>query len=202
MMSILYKLGQQHREINALFCELREVISMQQRGVSLSLFQLAAKRLIACMRAEHAVVYPRFAEVAELVDDLAKARRGHQTIEDSINLLRIGGLDRAAWNAEVVRLMDLLDQSVELEELSLFPIAGLALTTNQLMKIGVDFVAHLAHSGTVAGVSITYAPSPAAPRAIVPSDPTIELYELTEADEVIDLDLDETAYLFDRPRAE
>ncbi len=167
-MSIFDQLGKRQREISELFCDTRRALSTEQRGLAMVLFQLAANKLVACMRAEHAVVYPRFADVAGLLAEVAQARREHALIEDAINNLRIGGLNGDEWDAELDRLIRLYDQHADLEELSLFPIAGLAMTTRELLKIGVDFSTYLATSATVAGASITYAPAPVAaiPRVV------------------------------------
>jgi hypothetical protein len=209
-MSIFDQLGKQQREISELFCDTRRALSTDQRGLATVLFQLAANKLIACMRAEHAVVYPRFADVDGLVAEVAQARREHETIEDSINRLRIAGLHGDAWDAELDRLVRMFEQHTDLEELSLFPIAGLSLTTRELVKIGVDFAAYLARSTSVAGASITYAPAPVAaiPRimriALAPIDhtkQTIMPFDLVETSAVDEWELADTAYVFNRPEA-
>lgn len=208
-MSIFEQLGKQQREISELFCDTRRALSTEQRGLAVVLFQVAANKLIACMRAEHAVVYPRFADIDGLVAEVAQARREHGAIEDSINLLRVAGLHGDAWDAELDRLIRLFDQHSDLEELSMFPIAGLSLTTKQLMKIGVDFAAYLACSTSVAGASITYEPAPVAayPRivrvAAAPAElqkPAIKPFELVEASAVDEWDTEDTAYVFDAVR--
>ena len=170
--------------------------------------QVAANKLIACMRAEHAVVYPRFADVDGLLAEVAQARREHETIEDSINLLRIAGLHGDAWDAELDRLIRLFEQHSDLEELSMFPIAGLSMTTRELVKIGVDFATYLATSASVAGASITYQPAPVAkiPQiariAAAPIDhtkSTIKPFDFLEASAVDEWDTEDTAYELDRP---
>ena len=209
-MSIFDQLGKQQREISELFCDTRRATATEQRGLAVVLFQLAANKLIACMRAEHAVVYPRLADIEGLVAEVAQARREHETIEDSINLMRVAGLHGDAWDAELDRLIRLFEQHTDLEELSMFPIASLSLTTKQLVKIGADFAAYLAHSKSVAGASITYVPAPVVPiprilqiaaAAVDHSKPTIKPFELVEMSAVDEWEFEDTAYVLDRPEA-
>jgi hypothetical protein len=214
-MSIFEQLGKQQREIEELFCDIRRSLSSNQRSLARVTFQLAANKLIACMKAEHAVVYPRFADIDGLVTEVAQARREHDVIEQSINRLRIGGLAGDLWDAELDHLIRAFEQHAELEELSMFPIAGLALTSKQLVKVGEDFKRYLAQSTTVAGASITYelAPSELAPPVIVrfadaPADrPRVKVapFEMVPAveseDETIaklDTFEEDCAYVFDR----
>lgn len=206
-MSIFDQLGKQQREISELFCDMRRAVSTDQRTLAQVLFQLAANKLMACMRAEHAVVYPRFADVGGLVVEIAQARREHALIEDSINRLRIGGLHGTEWDGELDHLIRLYEQHADLEELSLFPIAGLAMSTRDLLKIGVDFATYLATSTTVAGASITYDPAPVmevprvariAPATTAPHP--VAPFELVEPP-AIDWDDQDTAYVFSQHEA-
>ncbi|MBA3455625.1 MAG: hemerythrin domain-containing protein [Deltaproteobacteria bacterium] len=210
-MSIFEHLSKQQREITELFCDIRRSVSSDQRGLALIQFQLAANKLIACMRAEHAVVYPRFADIDGLVTEVAQARTEHAAIEDSINRLRIGGLQGDLWDSELDHLIRLYDQHADLEELSMFPIAGLSMTTKELVKVGVDFVAYLSRSTSVAGASITYQPAPVttyprivrvAPVAPVAAAPMeIESFENVEPTAIDEWDREDTAYVFSRPEA-
>ncbi len=208
-MSIFEQIGKQQRQISELFCDTRRALSTEQRGLAVVLFQVAANKLIACMRAEHAVVYPRFADVDGLVAEVSQARRDHEEMEDSINQLRVGGLHGDSWDAELDHLIRLFLQHADLEELSLFPIAGLALTTTQLVKIGVDFAAHLARTTSVAGASITYEPAPVAaiPRIVrvavaLPAQrrPTIQSIEV-EIDAIDAWDTEDSSFVFEHPEA-
>lgn len=207
-MSIFDQLGKQQREISELFCDMRRAVSTDQRSLAQVLFQLAANKLMACMRAEHAVVYPRFADVDGLLVEIAQARREHALIEDSINRLRIGGLHGSEWDAELDKLIRLYEQHADLEELSLFPIAGLSMSTRELLKIGVDFATYLATSTTVAGASITYDPAPVvevprvariAPATTAPKP--VAPFELVEPPAINEWDDQDTAYVFGRPEA-
>jgi len=210
-MSIFEQLAKQQREIEELFCDVRRALATEQRSLGHVLFQGVATKLIACMRAEHATVYPRFADIEGLVAEVSLARHQHQGIEDAINNLRIGGLSGDTWDAELDRLIRLFNQHADLEELSMFPIAGLSLSTKQLIKIGTDFAAYLACSTSVAGASITYqmAPVSSIPRSVMiapaPADrplPKVAAFELVEADSAVDeWDVADTAYVFDHPEA-
>ena len=208
-MTIFDQLGKQQREISELFCDTRRALSTEQRGLAVVLFQLAANKLIACMRAEHAVVYPRFADVGGLVTEVSQARRDHEEMEDSINQLRVGGLHGDSWDAELEHLVRLFLQHTDLEELSLFPIAGLSLTTSQLVKLGIDFAAYLACSTAVAGASITYEPAPVAaiPRivrvAVAPParrKPTIQSFEV-KVDAIDGWDTEDSSFVFEHLEA-
>ena len=208
-MTIFDQLGKQQREIGELFCDTRRALSTEQRGLAVVLFQLAANKLIACMRAEHAVVYPRFADVGGLVTEVSQARRDHEEMEDSINQLRVGGLHGDSWDAELDHLVRMFVQHADFEELAVFPIAGLALTTTQLVKLGVDFAAYLARSTSVAGASITYEPAPvAAIRRIVrvavapPAKPTQTIRSFEVDVEAIDAwDTEDSSFVFEHPEA-
>lgn len=211
-MSIFEQLSNQQREIEELFCDIRRALASDQRSLAGVMFQLAANKLIACMKAEHAVVYPRFADIDGLVAEVAQARREHDGIEQCVNRLRIGGLSGDAWDAELDRLVRAFEQHQELEELSMFPIAGLALTSKQLVKIGEDFKRYLAQSTTVAGASITYELAPSEPAAPVvvrfaaaPADrprPTVKPFELVapvmSTEDKLDTFEEDCAYVFDR----
>ncbi len=209
-MSIFEQLGKQQRQIEELFCDVRRALSSEQRALAHTLFQGVANKLIACMRAEHATVYPRFADIDGLVAEVSLARQQHQGIEDVINTLRIGGLSGDAWDAELDRLIRMFEQHTDLEELSMFPIASLSLSTKQLIKIGTDFASYLACSASVAGASITYQMAPVATMrrsvtiAPAPVDrplPKVAAFALVENEALDEWDAEDTAYGFDRPEA-
>lgn len=139
--------------------EVRSAIAKSERAEAEAIFQRAAIKLLAGLRAEHAVVYPRLADVAGLLAEVAQARREHDDIERTLTLLRIGGLAPDAWDAELDRLARQVSQHADLEELSMFPIAALALSPRELAKIDADYVAYLERARAVAGPSITYEPA-------------------------------------------
>lgn len=157
--TIFDTLGRHQREIEELFGDLENAIKTSQRELAYVTFQLLSMKLITCMRAEHAVVYPRFEHDAKLVDEVAQARREHEAIEHAITRLRVGGLRKDDWAREVTSLRTLVAEHAELEEYTLFPIAALALSSQQLADIGADYRGYHAVASTVSGASITYEPA-------------------------------------------
>lgn len=167
-MSAFDALSRHQREIDELLGDVRNAIATDQRALAETTFQLLAIKLMACMKAEHAVVYPRLADVAGLVAEVAQARREHDAIEQTLNRLRVGGLHAEAWDGELDRLARQIAAHTDLEEFSLFPIASLALTAKELARIQTDYLAYHARSTAVAGPSITYEPAqPDPPELIV-----------------------------------
>lgn len=140
--------------------DVRSAIARNDRDEAESIFQRAASALLAGLRAEHAVVYPRLSDVAGLGAEVAQARREHDDIEQTLNQLRVGGLAPDAWDAALDRLSRQVSQHADLEELSMFPIAALALSPSELAKLAADYLAYLERARAVAGPSITYEPAP------------------------------------------
>jgi hypothetical protein len=155
-MSIFEVLGRQQRQIEELIEDTIQQMAKGQKELAFVTFQLLANKLGACMRAEHATVYPRLERDAGLVTEVAQARAEHEAIEDAITRLRVGGLRRSAWLVELSNLARLVEKHTELEELSLFPMAALTFTNEQLVEIGHQFTAALAVTATVADAAITY----------------------------------------------
>lgn len=166
-MSAFESLSRHQREIDELLGDVRNAVASEQRVLADANFQLLAVKLLACMKAEHAVVYPRLADVAGLVAEVAQARREHDAIEQTLNRLRVGGLAPDAWDAELDRLARQISTHADLEEFSLFPIASLALSAKELARIEADYLAYHAFTVTVAGPSITYDPVDPSPPELV-----------------------------------
>lgn len=145
-----------HREIEELFGDVQNAIATEQAELAEMLFQLASVKIVSAMRAEHSVVYPRFAREAGLVDEVAQALREHSGIEHMIDLLRVGGLDAAEWAAVVNQLGTLVADHVDCEECTLFPIASLSFSSEQLVEMGRDYQEHMKLIAPIAGASITY----------------------------------------------
>ena len=158
-MSIFEVLALHRREVAGSLSEVRSALASGQRAHAEETFQRAAIQLLAGLRAEHAVVYPRLTDVPGLVAEVAQARGEHDEIEQTLNRLRVGQLAPELWDAELDRLARQVEQHADLEELSLFPIASLALSPRELTKIGADYVAYLERARSVAGPSITYEPA-------------------------------------------
>lgn len=155
-MSIFEVLGRQHRQIEELVEDTIQQMAKGQTELAFVTFQLLSNKLVACMRAEHATVYPRLEHEAGLVTEVAQARAEHEAIEDAITRLRVGGLVRSAWLVELSNLARLIERHAELEELSLFPMAMLTLAADQVADMTQQFTAALAMATTVADAAITY----------------------------------------------
>lgn len=155
-MSIFEVLGRQQHQIEELIEDTIQQMAKGQKELAFVTFQLLSNKLIACMRAEHATVYPRLEHEAGLMTEVAQARAEHEMIEDAINRLRVAGLRRSAWLVELSNLARLVEQHSELEEFTLFPLAALTFSGEQLDEMGKQFAASLAMSTTVADAAITY----------------------------------------------
>lgn len=120
-MSIFDELSRQQRQVQELLGDIQAQVQRGQSELAFVTFQLLANKLVACMSAEHAVVYPRFEHDADLAAEIAQAREQHEAIERSITRLRVGGLNRPSWRVELVNLTQLVDLHSEHEEYNLFP---------------------------------------------------------------------------------
>lgn len=152
-----------HREVEELFGDVQNAIHTQQIDLAETLFQLLSVKLVSAMRAEHAVVYPRFARDAKLGAETEQALLEHDGIERMIDWIRVGGLPQDEWCEAVVKLGTLVADHADCEECTLFPLASLELTTDQLQEIGLDFQQRMTQTTPVAGASITYELTPAEP---------------------------------------
>jgi hypothetical protein len=167
-MTIFDALRKTHREIEDLFGDVQDAVHCDRPGLAEELFQLLTVKIVSAMRAEHAVVYPRFAKEAHLVDEVAEALREHDGIERMIDLLRVGGLPFAEWCEGIAQLGTLVADHADSEECELFPIASLSLTTETLQDIAQDYVARMDQTAPIAGASITYdLPQPDPPRPLI-----------------------------------
>ncbi|MBL9015003.1 MAG: hemerythrin domain-containing protein [Myxococcales bacterium] len=156
-------LRETHREVEELFGDVQSAIHTEQYELAEALFQLLSVKLIAAMRAEHAVVYPRFARDAKLGAETEQALLEHDGIERMIDWIRVGGLPQDEWCEAVAKLGTLVADHADCEECTLFPLASLELSSDQLHEIGLDFVQRMMQTTPVAGASITYEPTPAEP---------------------------------------
>ena len=152
-----------HREVEELFGDVQNAIHTGQLDIAETLFQLLSVKLVSAMRAEHAVVYPRFSRDAKLATEIEQALLEHDGIERMIDWIRVGGLPQVEWCETVAKLGTLVADHVDCEECTLFPLASLELTTAQLQDIGRDFLQRMVQTAPVAGAAITYEPTPAEP---------------------------------------
>lgn len=155
-MTIFEVLAREHAEIDARFTRVRDASTPEAAREP---FQALATKLITCMRAEHAIVYPRFAFLAGLDDEVAQAVREHDRVEQAINYLRLSTLGPDAWHAGVSRLQQLVRNHLETEEWILIPVARLRLSNEDIVKIGEEFLSFEPIAASAAAPSITYEPS-------------------------------------------
>lgn len=154
-MTIFEVLARQYRDVAALFAQVYDNLDNSRDELARVAFRILSVKLIAGIRAEHAVVYPRFAFVG-LGDEVSESQRGHTEIEDTINHLRLAQLKTLHWR----RIVELLERQVnrhyETVDQELFPFAQLTLSRGEAEQIACDFLTYEPLATTVAGPSITY----------------------------------------------
>ena len=155
-MTIFELLAQEHVEVETAFRDIHAALERKDHGGARTRFNTLSTRLLAAMRAEHAVVYPSFAYHAGLTDEVKRAIREHQSIEQSINQLRLIPLAPEAWRGALTRLQILVADHMETEEWILFPVARLRLTTEQATKLAGEFSAFQTIALPTTACSITY----------------------------------------------
>ncbi len=166
--TIFDALRKSHREVEELFGDVQNAIHTGQIELAKTLFQVVSVKLISGMRAEHSVVYPRFAHDAHLVDEVADALKEHDGIERMVNMLRIGQLDEHDWCAAVAQLGQLVADHTDCEEYSLFPMARLSLSNEMIEQIGTEYLEHVRMVSPISGASITWElPIPEAPPQVI-----------------------------------
>ena len=165
MTTIFEALRRSHREVEELFGDVQNAIASGQIELAKTQFQLVSVKLVATMRAEHAVVYPRFAKEAGLMDEVSQALREHTGIERMIDLLRVGGLSSNEWCDAVAQLGSLVADHADCEECTLFPMASLSLDNKALTEIAMDYKARVTETVPIAGASITWDLPPVDPPA-------------------------------------
>ncbi|HEU0032061.1 MAG TPA: hemerythrin domain-containing protein [Kofleriaceae bacterium] len=139
-----------------LFRQIEAAATAGEPARARELFHTLSTRLIACMRAEHSIVYPKFAFAANLGDEVREASREHDRIERAINQIRIAPLSDEDWLTAVRQLERSVAEHAQSEEWVLFPIASLALSHEELRGLGEEFQRYQAIAASVAGASITY----------------------------------------------
>lgn len=156
-MTVFEVLARQHVEIEAAFRDIQHAAAERlDHGVARTLFAALSTRLLACLRAERAVVYPRFAYDAGLSDEIQRAIREHGRIEQAIGELRLAPLAPAAWRTALARLQKRVADHVETEEWILFPVARLRLSTASVTKLADELAAFETAARAMAACSITY----------------------------------------------
>jgi iron-sulfur cluster repair protein YtfE (RIC family) len=155
-MTIFEVLAQRHGELERLFHDVDEAVAASKHRLARAVFRELSVKLIACLRAEHAVVYPRFAYLAQLETEVAEASREHDAIERAINHIRLAMLTPDEWHEAVKRLQAQVAAHATTEEWVVFPMARLVIGDEDLRAIGAQFVAYEPIAASVAGASITY----------------------------------------------
>ncbi len=155
-MTIFELLARQHVEVEGAFRDIHAALERKDHGTSRALFSKLSAKLLASMRSEHAVVYPSFAYHAGLADEVKRAIREHQKIEQSINQLRLIPLAPESWRGALTRLQLLVADHLETEEWILFPVARLRLTTEDATRLAAEFSAFQLIALPTSGCSITY----------------------------------------------
>jgi len=155
-MTICELLERQHREFDALFQQIEDAYRANKHQLANAAFRSLSTKLIACMQAEHSAVYPRLSQVAGLHDEVCAALREHDEIERTINHIRLAALTPEAWIEAVRWLSSQVTDHVGSEEWVLFPVACLAFTREQLVRLADDFLRFEPVIAAVAGASITY----------------------------------------------
>lgn len=157
-MTIFELLAREHVEVSAAFRDIHAALERKDHGAARTRFDALSAKVLASMRAEHAVVYPSFAYHAGLTDEVQRAIREHQSIEQSINQLRLIPLAPEAWCGALTRLQLLVADHLETEEWILFPVARLRLSLDQATRLAVEFLAYRSRALPTTGCSITYEP--------------------------------------------
>ena len=160
MMTIFNVLTRQHREIEEMFGAVQDAIDTSQLSRARVGFQRLSSKLIAGMHAEHTMVYPQLAMHAGLVGEVAEAITQHAAIELAVNHVRVGTVTDEPWCAAVALLRALVADHADFEACTLFPLARLSLTTEQIYGLAEDYTRARRRSAPLAGVSITYEPAP------------------------------------------
>jgi hypothetical protein len=137
-MTIVEVLQHVHQDIDALFQEVEGASVANKHRVAREVFRKLSNRLIACMRAEHAVVYPHLA-FAHLAAEVELATREHARIEGEINQIRLGAMPPELWRARVKSLRQRVADHAISEKWVVFPIATLMLLARRAQTIANDF---------------------------------------------------------------
>lgn len=155
-MTIFELLAREHAELDTAFHAIQCAHERRDGAGARLAFDALSTKLLAGMRAEHASVYPTFAYHAGLDDEVKRAIREHDEIEQAINHLRLIPLAPEAWRGALTRLQILVADHVETEEWILFPVARLRLSTDRAMQLATEYVATRDRALPTTACSITY----------------------------------------------
>jgi hypothetical protein len=156
MTTIFEVLGRQHGELDTLFRQVHGTLATGRESAARTRFAELSTRLLGMMHAEHSIVYPQFAFLAGLEDEVRRAVREHDQIEQRINHLRLAPLALEAFADGLTQLQCLLADHQETEEWILFPVATLRLSGDDARRIAAEYLAYGPVAMSVAQPSITY----------------------------------------------
>ena len=156
MTTIFEVLGRQHGELDTLFRQVHDALVSGRESTARHRFAELSTRLLGFMHAEHSIVYPQFAFMAGLEDEVRRAVREHDQIEQAINHLRLAPLSAEEFQGALTRLQCLLADHLETEEWILFPVATLRLSGDDARRIAAEYLAYEPVAMSVAQPSITY----------------------------------------------
>jgi hypothetical protein len=155
-MTVFEVLRRRHRELDAAFDAIERTDSYADADAK---FRDLSTRIIAHLRAERSVVYPRLAATNGIQIDaheLGQVTRVQDRIEKTIDHLRLGALTEATWRAATRTLREQLGDLANLEEWVVFPLASLAMSTSELRAIADGVVAFEPVAMRMSSVTITY----------------------------------------------
>jgi len=161
-MTIIDVLEAQHRDLDAWFDDVNDAADIERAR---TLFRELSTKLLARMRAENAVVYPRIAFSCKLRDEVCRATCEHERIEAAVNELRLAAMEPEEWRVAVCVLQQRVADHAAAEHWSLFSLAAIVMSHAELCRIANDYLAFEAASAAIAAASITYEPPPDTARA-------------------------------------
>jgi len=156
-MTIVELLEAQHRELDGWFDAINDAADIERAR---TMFRDVSTKLLARMRAEHAVVYPRIAFACKLRDEVSRATQEHERIEAGINALRLAAMDPEEWRVAVCVLQQRVADHAAAERWSLFSLAEIVMSHEDLCRIADDYRALESAGSVLAATSITYEPAP------------------------------------------
>jgi hypothetical protein len=155
-MTVFEVLRRKHRELDAAFDAIERTDSFADADAK---FRDLATRIVAYLRAERTVVYPRLASADGLridANEVAQVTRVQERIEKTIDHLRLGALGEPTWRAAARTLREQLVDLANLEEWVVFPLASLAFSSAELRAIAAELLAYEPVALRVSSVTITY----------------------------------------------
>ena len=160
-MTVFEVLRRKHHELDAALEAIERTESLADAELQ---FCELATRIVAFLRAERSVVYPKMARAESGMrleaHELSQATRYQDRIERAVDHLRLGALPEGTWRAAVRSLRDQIADLASFEEWVVFPFASLALSTVELCHIAGEMLAYEPVAMRFSSVTITYdAPS-------------------------------------------